>query len=146
MDKVLELKLTAICPDLSSLDKETISELISEHADSDIIVFPEYLLELCEFTLPAIKNKLIIFGSKQLDGVNSLVLSADGAFSRYAKSRLTPWENDLNAGESLCCFQYKGVSIAVLVCFDVEFPDLAQRLKAMGVDLLIVPSATERTR
>lgn len=52
------------------------------------------------------------------------------------------WEkNTFAAGERQCVFEYKGVKIGVLVCFDVEFPETCRALATDGVDLILVPTA-----
>jgi predicted amidohydrolase len=56
---------------------------------------------------------------------------------------MTTWENELYEGKELTVFNFEGLKVAILVCFDVEFPDIASRLKKENIDLLIVPSATE---
>ena len=38
-------------------------------------------------------------------------------------------------------FSYKGLRIALLVCFDVEFPETCRTLRQMGAQLVIVPTA-----
>lgn len=53
----------------------------------------------------------------------------------YEKKYFTP-------GNTLCPpFLYKGISISMLICYDIEFPEPARVLAMKGVDLLIVPTA-----
>jgi predicted amidohydrolase len=40
-------------------------------------------------------------------------------------------------------FEFRGLRVAVLICLDVEVPELSALLRGQGVDLLLVPSATE---
>lgn len=135
------MEVTCICPDLEKLSTEYLTELI-EKATGDIIVFPEYLLELVD--RPKIKNdKLIIWGSKVKRNKNQLYIQNKKEKLNYSKMCLTPWEKHLNAGEEICVFDFNKVKIAVLLCFDVEFPKLAKKLRKEEVDLLIVPAATE---
>jgi predicted amidohydrolase len=59
------------------------------------------------------------------------------------KLHLTPWENAFSPGESLRLWKFGGLTIAVIICLDIEVPELAARLRGRGVDLILVPSATE---
>ena len=56
---------------------------------------------------------------------------------------LTPWESDFRGGEALEVFPFRGCRVAVLICLDVEIPELVPRLRGRDLDLLLVPSATE---
>lgn len=58
------------------------------------------------------------------------------------KIHLTPWETDFTAGSTVRFFSFHGLQLACLICFDIEQPGLALKLKRHGVDLLLVPSAT----
>lgn len=49
----------------------------------------------------------------------------------------------IRAGGALPLFAFRGGTAAVAVCYSVEKPELAARLKAEGVQLLLAPSATE---
>ena len=44
-------------------------------------------------------------------------------------------------GRALHVFDIGGVSCAVLICYDIEFPEMARRAAEMGAELLIVPTA-----
>jgi predicted amidohydrolase len=56
---------------------------------------------------------------------------------------LTPWENTVRGGDALRIWKFRGVTFAVLICFDIEIPELSVLLRGRGVDCLLVPSATE---
>jgi len=59
------------------------------------------------------------------------------------KIHLTPWETAFSGGNALRVWSFAGYRIAVMICLDVEIPELAAALRGQGVDLLLVPSATE---
>lgn len=52
----------------------------------------------------------------------------------------------IKAGERLPIFTFRGGRAVVLICYSVEMPEVAARLKAEGVELLLVPSATSDAR
>ena len=139
----MELKITCACPDLSNITETSISDIIDAHADSDIIVFPEYLLELAPEPKKPYPNQLIFFGSERDLNYNKTRISLNGDFLTYNKQKLTPWEKDLKAGSENICVHYKGAKIGLAVCYDIEFPELVPDWRADELDIMVVPSATE---
>ncbi len=59
------------------------------------------------------------------------------------KLHLTPWESMFAAGGTMRLWQFRGLTVAVLICLDIEVPEIAASLRGRGVDLILVPSATE---
>jgi predicted amidohydrolase len=139
---------------------------------SDIILYPElFLLGLADFfkgdrssqlrevsriiedlllpPLQAILNKkevLLCLGSgpREFNGAlyNSSYIWNSDRWIIQDKLHLTPWEMDFQAGDKLSVFTFKNFKVAVLICYDIEQPSLALALKKVGVDLILVPSAT----
>ena len=79
-------------------------------------------------------------GSKQLS--NRAILAASGKEIFSEKYALTPWESTLVSGEKVATFEWNGIRIANLICYDCEFPEVAVRLKKFNPHLVLVPSAT----
>jgi predicted amidohydrolase len=50
----------------------------------------------------------------------------------------------LEPGETVRIVSWRGVRIAIAVCLDIELPALAARLAGADLDLLLVPSMTEK--
>jgi predicted amidohydrolase len=62
------------------------------------------------------------------------------------KLHRTRWEKDYwdtTAGEQLSLFETPHGKIAILVCYDIEFPELARQVSEAGADILFVPSCTD---
>lgn len=59
------------------------------------------------------------------------------------KLHLTPWESEFTAGEELRLWDFAGLRFAVVICLDIEVPEISVKLRGSGVDVLLVPSATE---
>jgi predicted amidohydrolase len=74
---------------------------------------------------------------------NRAPIVSDGRFLHQDKIHLTPWEDTFHGSERVCVWDFMGHKLAVLVCLDIEIPELAAALRGKGVDLLLVPSATE---
>lgn len=102
------------------------------------------------------KDALIVLGSypHQEPGwthaLNRAPVWSGGAW-RFV-DKLDPTQQELledppiKAGSRLPLFAFRGGRAAVLICYSIEKPELAARLKAEGVDLLLVPSATSDAR
>ncbi|MBE7636506.1 hydrolase [Sneathiella sp. P13V-1] len=91
----------------------------------------------------------LIAGSSEKSGVklhNSAVfVDGDREPVIYRKSNLYgPYEKGLfkDAEPSTVVFELDGLSIGMLICYDVEFPENVRRLAKAGVDLIAVPTAT----
>jgi len=132
------LDRTAPLPDL-------IRELASLH---------EHYLEL--FTrLATARQMLIVAGSApvlQPDGsVRNVahLFSPMGNVYTQEKLHLTPAESaywGLSQGEGLKMFDTPLGRIAILICYDIEFPELSRMLVDAGVDLIVVPFATDERK
>ncbi|MCD1260045.1 carbon-nitrogen hydrolase family protein [Paenibacillus athensensis] len=70
----------------------------------------------------------------------------DGKIETQHKLHITPSELkawNMGAGDSLRVFDTAQGRIAVLVCYDVEFPEVVRMAKARGADVLFCPSCTD---
>lgn len=79
----------------------------------------------------------------------AILLTADGREIQQDKLCLTPSEQDAEAwslapGQTLKVFDLDGLKMAILICLDVEVPALSSLLAQQDLDLLLVPSMTEK--
>lgn len=68
----------------------------------------------------------------------------DGALlGGHRKLAIPPgFEQDhFKRGQGCTLFTYRGLRIATLICYDVEFPETARHVAAMGAELILVPTA-----
>src|SRR6202034_2906658 len=74
----------------------------------------------------------------------SLVMP-DGRQASQDKIHLTPWERQLGltAGTGLTLVDLLGTRIAILICYDVEFPLLTSAAAHAGAEVVLVPSWTD---
>lgn len=133
----------------------------------DLLVFPEgfltgyHLPQVSAATLPPTEGAVdrigehaqaagiaVVFGVLEADGGSvfnaAVAISASGAtLARYRKRALFgDWEKGLfTRGAGPILFDYKGFRIGILICFDVEFPELARETAAAGADLIVVPTS-----
>jgi predicted amidohydrolase len=67
----------------------------------------------------------------------------EGQLSYQDKLHLTPWESVFSPGGILYLWDFQGFRTAVVICLDIEMPEISARLRGDGVDLILCPSATE---
>ncbi|MCP5534864.1 MAG: bifunctional GNAT family N-acetyltransferase/carbon-nitrogen hydrolase family protein [Akkermansiaceae bacterium] len=70
----------------------------------------------------------------------------DGTSERYEKLHVTPDEAmvwGLAGGDTLRVFDTDCGKIGILICYDVEFPELSRLLADQGMDILFVPFLTD---
>ncbi|ESU33775.1 apolipoprotein acyltransferase [Bacillus sp. 17376] len=70
----------------------------------------------------------------------------DGRIVEQAKLHITPTEViewDMSAGEDFRVFDTVKGRIAILTCYDIEFPEIVRMAKAKGADVIFVPSCTD---
>lgn len=70
----------------------------------------------------------------------------DGSFERYEKLHITPDEEKfwgIKGGTKLQSFDTDCGKIGILICYDVEFPELGRLLADQGMNILFVPFLTD---
>jgi predicted amidohydrolase len=70
----------------------------------------------------------------------------DGRIVEQAKLHITPTEVNewsMSAGEDFRVFDTEKGRIALLTCYDIEFPEIVRMAKAKGADVIFVPSCTD---
>ena len=141
-------------------------EIFSRHAGADLFVFPELFLggyttngieelaldpdgpEVGEMArLARGHDAAVVFGLHERvpGGVanSALCLDRRGDFAGvYRKTHLFGDERGaFVAGDELLVVDVGGVRAGVMICFDVEFPEVARALALAGADLLVTVSA-----
>lgn len=140
--------------------------------DVDVVLFPEYAWMCLERFVPdadklagvarlfwhslwpeiqvalSSTGKAVVLGSVPWlapDGSmrNRAPILCDGRAGYQDKLFLTPWETGFTGGEEMRLFKLNGVTLGVVICLDIEVPELSALLRGQGVDVLLVPSATE---
>ena len=96
----------------------------------------------------SIPDKAVVLGTVPFidaDGSvrNRAPILSDGEFIYQDKIHLTPWEDAFRGGGPVRLWKFKGLTIAVIICLDIEIPEISAALRSSQVDLILVPSATE---
>jgi predicted amidohydrolase len=74
------------------------------------------------------------------------LFSPEGEVFTQDKIHLTRWEKEKwkgDPGQHLRVFDTKHGRIAILICYDIEFPELSRMVCEQGADIIFVPSCTD---
>ncbi len=129
-------------------------------ADDNHLNEADAIRRLAEYTEPirqlfsqlAVKYNInIITGSMPLldgDSVYNVgyLCRRDGSFERYEKLHITPNEVTywgMTGGDNIQVFDTDCGKIGVLICYDVEFPELPRLMAEQGMQILFVPFLTD---
>jgi predicted amidohydrolase len=112
--------------------------------------FTEQYLEL--FTSLAKQTQMHIIGGTHIIEERDRLYNAaylfypDGQVKEQRKLHITPTEVhewNMAAGENLQVFETEKGKIAILICYDIEFPEIVRIAAARGADVLFCPSCTD---
>jgi predicted amidohydrolase len=145
---------------------ETMRKIVAENDNADLVVFPELFLsgyttskpeelaldlegsEVGAITRLARENSTaVIFGAPERAsvGVANSAICVDrygNIVGSYRKTHLFGYERDAYvAGNELLIVDLDGVRAGIMICFDVEFPEVARALVKAGANLLVTISA-----
>lgn len=129
-------------------------------AENNHLSEPEAIRELAKhtsnivskFSELAISYNINIITGSMPEMVNNHLFNAgylckrDGAIERFEKLHVTPDEAKvwgLQGGNTLKTFDTDCGKIGILICYDVEFPELSRLLANDGMDILFVPFLTD---
>jgi predicted amidohydrolase len=160
--------LAQLTPECGALERnaQRAADAIRAHPDAELAVFPE--LYLSGYRVRGVEGAACLAGGLELDpiaaacaavGTAAAVGFAERSSSgfhnsvacidergeyvgTYRKAQLFGAEaEEYEPGEWLEVFELAGRAVAPLVCFDVEFPELARAAAMAGADLLVTCSA-----
>jgi predicted amidohydrolase len=144
----------------------TVREVVAKHGDADLVVFPELFLSsytvnrLDELALdldgPEVESvaqaarensTTVIFGAPErvATGIGNSAVCVDRRGDMVGSYRKTHLFGDERAafvaGDELLVVDIDGLKVGLMICFDVEFPEVARALALAGTDLLVTISA-----
>jgi predicted amidohydrolase/GNAT superfamily N-acetyltransferase len=106
----------------------------------------EELLKLAvSYNINIVAGSLPEFDGEKLRNV-SYLCRRDGTWDAQYKLHITPDETEywgLQGGTELKVFQTDVGKIGILICYDVEFPELSRILADQGMQILLVPFWTD---
>lgn len=82
-------------------------------------------------------------GAMGVQNAALIVTPEGGVQAPYAKQMLFgAWEEaTFTPGQHPHAFDWRGMRIGVLICFDIEFPEVTRATAALDVDLVVVPTS-----
>jgi predicted amidohydrolase len=168
MPQIFNAVLAQLSPRLreTRANIDFMERVISEHSDADLIVFPELFLSgyttvgIDDLAVDPEGNEVdrvvraardsstaVIFGAPERFGdgyANSaLYVDRNGKLGGiYRKTHLFGSEREaFVSGDELLVVDLEGLRTGLMICFDVEFPEVARALAQAGADLLVTISA-----
>ncbi len=168
MPETLSVALAQLSPRLreTGANTEILRGVVAGNPDADLVVFPE--LFLGGYTVDGVDGLAIAADGPELEGIlgvarehsTALIFGvaervgggvANSAFcvdengevaAVYRKVQLYGEEKRaFVAGDELLVVDLGGVQAGVMICFDVEFPEVARSLARAGAELLVTISA-----
>ena len=134
-----------ICPELF-LSGYNVGDTIRQLAEPHDGPFAQAAGELAKKHVPA-----LIYGYPEQSGSVTYNAAAcidrDGrAIAHHRKLRLPNAfeKNYFATGDAYTLFELNGWSIAILVCYDVEFPEAVRACAARGAQLVVAPTALKK--
>lgn len=106
----------------------------------------DYFVELAvEFNINIVAGSMAVYEKSVLTN-KSFLFRRDGTWGGQDKLHITPDETHywgLKGGDSLAVFDTDVGKVGILICYDVEFPELARILTEKGMKILFVPYWTD---
>ncbi len=168
MSREIKVALAQLTPALrdTAENVRAVREVVARHAGADLVVFPELFLSCYTVEAPedlalhldgpevrsvaraaAENGTAVIFGAPErvAGGTANSAICVDrrgNVAGSYRKAYLFGDEQTAYAaGDELLIAEIDGLEVGLMICFDVEFPEVARSLALAGADLLVVVSA-----
>ena len=169
MTKTVRVALAQLSPRLRETEAniETVRSVVAEHREADLFAFPELFLsgytvtDVDELAVPLDgpefeslaevarehSTALIVGAAERVSGgvANSAVCVDERGdiVAVYRKVQLYGGDESdaFDAGDELLVAELCGVKVGLMICFDVEFPEVARALAQAGAELLVTISA-----
>ncbi|MEO0156848.1 MAG: nitrilase-related carbon-nitrogen hydrolase, partial [candidate division WOR-3 bacterium] len=120
------------------LNKEELVEMAEPKKDAETY---DFILDLCKK-----KNCAIAYGFAEKDNDNiynsAILLSSEGIIGHYRKTHLffEEWFIFTPGNLPYQVFEYKGVKIGILICFDYIYPEAMRTLALKGAQIVVLPA------
>lgn len=147
-------------------NSQRLCALIHAHADVAVLIAPELAItglptyqprelaigpedpslaaiaQACADTRTAFIGGYIEDGSGQLHNSMVVIDSSGTVIANYRKTHLYSVENGaFEPGDELQVVEVAGIRLGLMICFDMEFPEVARCLTLMGAEVLVAIAA-----
>jgi predicted amidohydrolase/ribosomal protein S18 acetylase RimI-like enzyme len=132
-------------PLMTKFNKQNPGDAIRSLAEYTEQIKNEMLHFAVSYNINIISGSMPVYDGERLYNV-SYLLRRDGTWEEQYKIHITPNEADywgVHGGTKLKTFETDVGKIGILICFDVEFPELPRLLAEQEMDILFVPFSTD---
>lgn len=131
--------LMALYNDVSSSDAV---RLLADHTEQ---IREEMLSMAISYNINIVAGSMPVYKKHKLFNV-SYLCRRDGTWDQQHKLHITPDEGQywgLQGGDKISIFNTDAGRVGILICYDVEFPELARILAEENLEILFVPYWTD---
>jgi len=121
--------------------------------NANLVLLPEKWVRnidqvpLIEFQKLAKRYTAVIIPGAFEDGISvvSPIINGDGKVVGIAKKiHLFDKEKDrLLSGDRIVLFNYRGIKFGIVICYDIDFPEIPRAMFLKGVEVILVPSKVD---
>jgi predicted amidohydrolase len=132
-------------PLMSRFNQENPAEAMRSLAEDSEEIRKELGQMAVRFNINIITGSFPEYDGESLYNV-SYLCRRDGTFDAQYKLHITPDEEQywgLKGGDGLSVFDTDVGKVGILICYDVEFPELSRYLAKQGMQILLVPFWTD---
>lgn len=132
-------------PMMAAYNQSTASDAVRALADYTEKIKDKMVELALSYNINIIAGTMPLYEDDGLYNV-SYLCRRDGTWDYQYKLHVTPDEANywgLQGGNNLKIFQTDAGKIAILICFDIEFPELSRILAEQGVNIIFVPFWTD---
>jgi predicted amidohydrolase/GNAT superfamily N-acetyltransferase len=132
-------------PLMALFKKSTAADAVRALADYTEEIKENMIRLALSYNINIISGSMPLYTGKELYNV-SYLCRRDGTWDAQYKLHVTPDEETywgLKGGNKLKVFDTDAGKIGILICYDVEFPELSRMLADQGVNILFVPFWTD---
>jgi len=132
-------------PLLTQFNKMSASNAVRALAEHTERMKDEMVKLAVSYNINIITGSMFEYEDQELRNV-SFLCRRDGTYDSQYKLHATPDERSywgVTGGDSLKVFETDAGRIGILICYDVEFPELTRILAERGIDILFVPYYTD---
>ena len=134
-----------MAPLMADFNHQTEAEAIRNLANHTEAIRDKFIDFAIAFNVNIITGSMPFIKGGQLYNVGYLC-RRDGSIERYSKIHVTPTEVNswgIVGGNKLKVYDTDAGKIGILICYDVEFPELSRLLALQGMEILFVPFLTD---
>jgi len=132
-------------PLISKFDQEYAPEAMRSLAEYTEPLRQELVNMALAYNINIVSGSVPEYRDNQLFNV-CFLCRRDGTWDKQYKLHITPEERQswgLRGGDTLTAFETDIGKIGILICYDIEFPELSRILVDQGVNILLIPYWTD---